>query len=101
MFKWFEMSTIEFIFSNEYLKIIMKIKLMGLWTLVLCCDLGLSACSPADSAPVTIDLAPSCVQAGGMVGLWLDRDGRARQMCKSPGGHVCDDWSIRRGQCGR
>ena len=67
-----------------------------LWAWALC----LVACSPAGSSPVPNTLAQACVQAGGMVALSRSDDGMARQMCKSPSGRVCDDWAIRRGQCG-
>jgi putative hemolysin len=79
----------------------MKINQVSLWALALSGVVGLSACSPAGSAPVPNTLAQACDQAGGVVALWRGDDGKARQMCKSPGGHVCDDWAIRRGQCGR
>lgn len=69
----------------------------GLWCLWVC---GLSACSPADDSPVPHTLAKACVQAGGMVALSRSDDGLARQMCKSPSGRICDEWAIRRGQCG-
>jgi putative hemolysin len=45
-------------------------------------------------------LAQACAQAGGMVALSRSDDGMARQMCKSPTGRICDEWAIRRGQCG-
>ena len=79
----------------------MKMQIVGLWVLALGWVMGLSACSPAGSAPVAHSLAQTCARAGGMVGLWVDDDGKTRQMCKSPGGHVCDDWAIRSGKCGR
>ncbi len=60
----------------------------------------LGACSPAGSSPVPHTLAQACVQAGGMVALSRSDDGMARQMCKSPSGRICDEWAIRRGQCG-
>ena len=62
-----------------------------------CC---LAACIPAGSSPVPNTLAQACVQAGGMVVLSRSDDGMARQMCKSPSGRICDEWAIRRGQCG-
>ena len=66
------------------------------WVWALC----LAACSPAGSSPVPNTLAQACVQAGGMVALSRSDDGMARQMCKSPSGRICDEWAIRRGQCG-
>lgn len=62
-----------------------------------CC---LAACSPAGSSPVVNTMAQACVQAGGMVALLRGDDGSERQMCKSPTGRICDEWAIRRGQCG-
>ncbi len=62
--------------------------------------LCLGACSPAGSSTVPNTLAQSCAQAGGMVALSRSDDGMPRQMCKSPSGRICDEWAIRRGQCG-
>jgi putative hemolysin len=45
-------------------------------------------------------LAQACVQAGGTLALSRSNDGFARHMCKSPDGRLCDEWAIRRGQCG-
>ena len=45
-------------------------------------------------------MAQACVQAGGMLALSRSDDGVARHMCKSPSGRLCDEWAIRRGQCG-
>ena len=67
---------------------------LGAWALCL------GACSPAGSSPVPNTLAHACIQAGGMVALSRSEDGLARQMCKSPTGRVCDEWAIRRAQCG-
>ena len=69
----------------------------GVLWLWACC---LAACSPAGSSPVPHTLAQACVQAGGMVVLSRPDGGMARQMCKSPSGRICDEWAIRRGQCG-
>ena len=63
-------------------------------------SLSLGACSPAGSSMAPNTLAQACVQAGGTLALSRSNDGFARHMCKSPGGRLCDEWAIRRGQCG-
>jgi putative hemolysin len=62
--------------------------------------LCLGACSPAGGSTAPNTMAQACVQAGGMLALSRSEDGVARHMCKSPSGRLCDEWAIRRGQCG-